>query len=127
MKMWKVLCIAMTAVCFVLCLRSQQKEMASLVGVAAVILMFTVTGGRIREAAAVLTDMVQNSAYSDVVSVLFKALGIAALVRVASDICTEAGEGTLASQIEIMGKVEITLLSLPLVMRLLDIADQFLT
>lgn len=125
--MWGILFVAMAAVFFALYLRGQQKEMAVLIGVAAVIVIFTFTSNRIREAVETLADIARNSTYSDIAAVLFKALGIAALVRIASDICSEAGEGTLATQIETLGKVEITLLSLPLVIRLLDIADQFLS
>ena len=126
MNMWKVVFIAVMTVFFVLCLRSQHKEITALIGMAAVVLIFIITTDRFREAAHVLNDIAKNSAYSDVASVLFKALGVSVLVRVSSDICTEAGEAALASQIDIMGKVEILLLSLPLVLRLLDIVNRFL-
>ena len=46
--------------------------------------------------------------------IVFKALGICFLVQFASDACNDAGESSLASKIELAGKVLIITLALPL-------------
>ena len=117
---------AMIAVCFSLCLRSQHKELTVLVGIAAIVIVFICTGTGMKAAMETLTRYFENKVLSDTFSVLLKALGITAVVRVASDVCTEAGESTLASQIETLGTVEIVLRSIPMALRLLEIAEQFL-
>ena len=119
--------VTLTAVLFALCLRGQQKDIAALLGMAAVIVLFAVTGERIRDAVTVLARMADNSAWSDIAKVMFKAFGITALVRITSDICTQAGEATIAGQVEMLGAVEITLLALPLASRLLEIAESLLS
>ncbi len=48
------------------------------------------------------------------VSLLFKSLGICFITQFASDSCRDAGESSLASKIEIVGKVSIVTASLPL-------------
>lgn len=46
--------------------------------------------------------------------IVFKTLGICFLVQFASDACNDAGESSLASKIELAGKVLIITLALPL-------------
>ena len=45
---------------------------------------------------------------------LLKSVGISLVVSTASDICRDSGENALASKVELVGKCEILLLSLPL-------------
>ena len=58
---------------------------------------------------------------------LLKGLCIAILCEVSSNICRESGEGALSSGIEAAGKVEILLLSLPLITKILDLSRELLT
>ena len=47
-------------------------------------------------------------------TVLFKSVGISLVVSTASDICRDCGENAIAAKVELLGKCEILLLSLPL-------------
>lgn len=119
--------MTLCAVLLAVCLRGQQKDLASLLSVAAVIVVFTISAERVREAISFLTHMAENHTWSEIGKILIKALGISALSRITADICTQAGESTLAGQIEIAGALEITLLSLPLATQLLEIAGGLLS
>lgn len=119
--------VTVCAVLFALCLRGQQKDIAVLLSMAAVILVFAFTGDRVRAAVDTLTEIAESSTWSDVGKVMCKALGITMLSRIAADICTQAGETALAGQIETAGAVEITLLALPLAVQLLEIAGSLLS
>lgn len=119
--------VTLCAVLLALCLRGQQEDLAVLLSMAAVIVVFTFTGDRVREAVIMLSKMAEGRTWSDVGKIMFKALGVTALSRITSDICTQAGETALAGQIEIAGAVEITLLSLPLAVQLLEIAGSLLS
>ena len=48
-------------------------------------------------------------------AILIKALGLAFLTEITAGICRDSGEAGLASWVELAGKLEILLLSLPLV------------
>ena len=52
--------------------------------------------------------------------VMLKALGIALLAQIVSDLCRDGGESTVASIVEMAGKAVILLLALPLVESLLE-------
>lgn len=47
-------------------------------------------------------------------TIMLKGLGICYLTQLASDICRDSGEGTLAVQSEMAGKTALLLISLPL-------------
>lgn len=53
-------------------------------------------------------------------SLLLKALGIAFLTETAASICRDSGEASLAGWVEMAGKLEILLLSVPLIRTVLD-------
>ncbi len=53
-------------------------------------------------------------------SILVRALGIAFLTEVTASICRDSGEGGLAGFVEMAGKLELLLLSFPLIRLVLD-------
>ena len=56
------------------------------------------------------------------ISVLWKGLAISLLSTTASDLCRGAGENAIAEKVELLGKCEILVLSLPLLKQLLELA-----
>ncbi|MEG1688005.1 MAG: SpoIIIAC/SpoIIIAD family protein [Angelakisella sp.] len=63
----------------------------------------------------------------ELLDTVFKGLGICILSELASQSCRDAGETAIALKAELAGKVAITLLSMPLFLRLLEIAAQLLS
>ena len=70
-----------------------------------------------------LTETAEAQAYT---APLLKALGVAVLTHCCGEICRESGESSIATGVETAGKVEILLLSLPLLEELLGIARSLL-
>lgn len=58
--------------------------------------------------------------------ILLKALAVALLSEISASICRECGEGALASGVEMCGKVEIMLLSLPLISKILEMSKEII-
>ena len=56
--------------------------------------------------------------------ILVKALGVAVLTQCCGDICRECGENGIASGVELIGKLEILLLSIPLIHEILGLAQK---
>ncbi len=62
-----------------------------------------------------IKNLINISNISDkYILILFKTLGICFIVQFASDTCTDSGEISLASKIEIIGKIIILTISMPL-------------
>lgn len=59
--------------------------------------------------------------------ILLKAVGIAFLTETAAAICRDSGEGGLAGWVEMAGKLELLLLSFPLIRTVLDTAVALLS
>ncbi len=57
---------------------------------------------------------------SDAVTVLLKALGVSLLTHICATVCRDSGEGSIAYYVELFGKTEIMLLSLPLLRGMLE-------
>ena len=60
------------------------------------------------------------------VEVLLKALGVSVLAHITANVCRDAGEGSIAYYVELGAKIEILLLSMPLLRELLGLAASLL-
>ena len=61
------------------------------------------------------------------VGTLIKMLGVTYIAEFASGICRDTGYQTIASQIEIFGKLTILVMSLPVLLALLQTIQEFLS
>ena len=59
--------------------------------------------------------------------ILCKALGIALMTEVAAGVCRDCGEGSMAQWVEAFGRLEILVLSFPLVTEILTTAKNLLS
>ena len=55
-------------------------------------------------------------------SVLLKVLGVSLLTHICATVCRDSGEGSLAYYVELGGKIEILILSLPLMKEITEMA-----
>ena len=103
-------------------LRSAKSSTAQLLGIGAFTLMvFKIIGDHTSVISSVRLLM-ENSGFSEYGSVLMKALGIAAVCGVGGEVCRDLGEGSVASALELAGKIEIVALALPIAADLLALA-----
>lgn len=63
---------------------------------------------------------------SEYLDILFKSLGICFLTQLASDICKDSGEGTLAVQAETAGKTALLIIALPLFEKAAELAQSLI-
>lgn len=66
------------------------------------------------------------SGYATYMKLLVKIIGITYLSEIASDLCKDAGAGSLAVQIELFGKLSILFLCLPVISSLLETMEYVL-
>ena len=64
----------------------------------------------------------EESGVASSVTVLLKALGVSLITHICATVCRDSGEGSIAQYVELAGKIEIVLLSLPLIGEIIDIA-----
>lgn len=95
------------------------------VTVVALSLILTVMGGIL----SYLRELTEGTGAQagDSWEILLKALGVAFLTETAASICRDSGETGLAGWVEMAGKLELLLLSFPLIRTVLDTAVSLLS
>ncbi len=74
-----------------------------------------------------LNSLLDSSYLGEYSDILFKTFGISLTVQTASDICRDAGESSIASKIELFGKAEILVISIPLIKKILEVTQEIIT
>ena len=118
--------IALLASVAVLLLRELKSGLALTARLGAAVLLF---GAAILLYAPVVTrirTLFSLAEGGDLAAPVLRAVGIALIAELSALFCRDMGESTLADGILLFGRVEILLLSLPLLDRLLEIAGELL-
>ncbi len=69
-----------------------------------------------------ISSTAKESGMGGYFTILIKALAVALSCQVCAEICRDCGENTLASKVELAGKIGIIILSLPILQQLLTMA-----
>lgn len=105
-----------------LILRQYKPEWASFLRIAVAVLAL---GGILSMAGTVMSYVtelmgVTGADTGETWQILLRALGVAFLSEIAASVCRDSGEGGLAGWVEMAGRLEILLLSFPLIRTVLD-------
>lgn len=114
--------VGVAAAALAIVLRQTRPEYAMLVSLAAGVFIIYKVIGDLAPIATEINAIISTSGVpSGYASILFKALGICLLTQIACDTCKDAGEGAIASKIEIAGRIAVLAVSLPLFTQVLSI------
>jgi len=113
--------LSITAALLVLIIKQQRPDIAMMISLAAGAVLFILLLGNIK----IIISSVENLALkvkldSIYISTVMKVIGIAYIAEFGSQICKDSGEGTIASKIELSGKVFIMVLALPIMTALME-------
>ena len=119
---------ALLGVCAALIIKQWRSDLLPLIRIAVLIGLSTAILSAVSPLVSYLQALIdQSGVHVSRGEILFKALGIALLTQCCADICRESGENGAAGTIELTGKVEILLLSLPLLEEILSAARELLS
>ena len=124
--LWRVCGIALLCAAAVLILKPIKGEMGGLLriggGIAVLLLVVPVLGEVVGE----MTVLFAGSEIDRFATVMLRAIGIALLTRICTDVCRDVGEGAIASGVELAGKVAILTLCLPMIREIIGYAARIL-
>jgi stage III sporulation protein AD len=121
MEIVKIVAFVFLALSIVVILRHQNGALAVQVSTVVGILIFLFMITKITAILQLLEQLALKANIDFVyLNTIFKILGIAYLASFASEICKDAGEGTLAAKVEFAGKILILALSIPILMAVLQ-------
>ncbi len=119
--------LAVAGITAITVIKKWNSDFLPLLRVALTVLLTAVALTRIAPLTAYLKQLTELSGVTESAEFLFKALGIAWLTQCCADVCRESGESGVANGVELAGKLEILLLSLPLLNKLMEVVGQLLS
>ena len=105
-------------------IRKWSADFLPLVRLAITVLFSALVIGMATPILTYLKNLTELSGISGYAELLLKALGIAVLTQTCAELCRESGEMGAANGVELAGKMELLLLSLPLINELLSTAKE---
>ena len=119
--MIKVVLIGLVAVFAVLLLKAGKPEFAMSVSLAACVLILIFAGGTLSSVVGELKKLFSYITLPEgYLKILFKILGVAYLAEFGSALCKDAGQSAISGQIELVGKLTILAISMPVVTSLFE-------
>ncbi|HAA89373.1 MAG: Stage III sporulation protein AD [Thermoanaerobacterales bacterium 50_218] len=121
MEVLQVVGIGLVITVLAVLIRGQRPEFAVLLALGFGILVFLLILDKVGVVISVFRDLSRKAQIEDFyLTTLLKVLGIAYVAEFGAQICRDAGEGAIASKIELAGKVLIVLLALPILTGILE-------
>ena len=99
---------------------------AKLVSTAGLVGLFAISASAIGSLTSEITQIGTGFGISDTAALVVKATGISYIFGIAADICRDMGEGGIGSAVELMGRLELALLALPLIKEAIEMGASFI-
>lgn len=121
MNIFKVIGFALIAVSLIMILKNQRPEIALMCVIASSIIMLVFVFDEIKSVVMLLNNLIETSSINkSLLIIVLKVIGISYVVEFGRNICIDAGENSIASKIEMAGKVIIVSLSIPIITSLVE-------
>lgn len=118
----KVIAVGIIAIIIVIIIKQYKPEFAIYVSLITGAIILYLIFGELQGIINLLQNISNKAGVSSqFLSLLLKITGVAFLTEFAINICKDAGEGAIASKIEIGSKVIIVSMSIPIISSLLDV------
>ncbi len=121
MSIGVVMAFIIVAVILALSIKSKSPEFSSLISIALGLTVITLCVGKLKtivDGIKGITDSIDiDKTY---IAILIKLIGIAYICEFAAGISKDAGYGAVASQIELIGKLTMLMVSLPILVQLVE-------
>ena len=118
----KIIGIGLVALIIIILLKQYKPEFAIYISLLAGVLILLLVMDQLTEIISLLQSLASKASInSTFLALLLKITGIAFLAEFAVSVCKDAGEGAIASKIEIGSKIIIIAMSIPIISSLLEI------
>lgn len=116
MDIFKIVAFSIVAVILITILKSVKKEdFALAMTIISSLILFTFVLAKLESITNLLTNLIEKSGINkDYLTLLLKVTGISYVVELATNICKDAGNSSIASKVEMLGKISIVVLTIPI-------------
>ncbi len=124
----KIAAIAVVTALAGLVISKGGSEFTIMLGISAVAVILTLMFSSMSSVVAFINKLSDIAGVSPaILSPLLKTLGIAIVAKIASDVCRDAGQSSVASGVEFAGTVAAIYVALPLLSSVLDMIVSFMS
>ncbi len=121
MEIWQIVGLALVVTVIGVVLRQIRPEISIQLTILAALMIFLLILGKVK----VIIELLQNLADQANISsyyllIVLKIVGIAYLAEFGAQICRDAGEGALATKVEMAAKVSVLVLAIPIIAAILE-------
>lgn len=122
MEILQIVGIGIVATVVIAVLKNQRPEISIQVSIITGVVVFLLIAGKL-SAVIILLNRYMTKVNIDAMyfTTLLKIIGIAYIAEFGAEVCKDAGEGAIASKIELAGKIIIVVLAVPIMTSLLDL------
>ena len=122
MEVIKIVGISIFAVIMIIILKNYRPEMALVHSIITGIGIMLYAISKMSSVINVLNDLVSKSGVNtDFLLIIIKVIGIAYIVEFGKNVCIDAGQSSIATKLEMAGKVVIVVLTIPLISSLVNV------
>lgn len=122
MEVIKIVGISIFAVIMIIILKNCRPEMALVLSIITGIGIMLYAISKMSSVINVLNDLVSKSGVNtDFLLIIIKVIGIAYIVEFGKNVCIDAGQSSIATKLEMAGKVVIVVLTIPLINSLVNV------
>lgn len=119
---FKIVAFAIVSVVLILLIKQQKPEIALLLTIFSTIALLLFALNKMSGVFELLEILVSKSGINkDFLKIILKVTVIAYIVEFGKNICVDAGQSSIATKLEMAGKVMIVVLSLPIISSLVNI------
>ncbi len=129
MKMSVFSCAALClTVCAASSLMKDNGDIRLALSVLTVCVLFLSVSAGLTDIGSMVSKLIEKTGLDEIyMKVIFKGLGICYISKLSSDCCRDSGNTALGTQLEIVGKITMTVISLPLFRAVIEIIEALLT
>lgn len=122
MEVIKIVGVSIFAVIMIIILKNYRPEMALVLSIITGIGIMFYAISKMSSVINVLNDLVSKSGVNtDFLLIIIKVIGIAYIVEFGKNVCIDAGQSSIATKLEMAGKVVIVVLTIPLINSLVNV------
>lgn len=126
--MFKIAVVGIISIIIGILFKKGKEEYSLYISIAACILILIMGIGKLE---VILDSIDQLQGYIKInkayIGILIKIIGITYITEIASSLCKDTGYSSIAEQIELVGKLTILAISMPILLALLETINSFLT
>lgn len=122
MEVIKIVGVSIFAVIMIIILKNYRPEMALVLSIITGIGIMLYAISKMSSVINVLNDLVSKSGVNtDFLLIIIKVIGVAYIVEFGKNVCIDAGQSSIATKLEMAGKVVIVVLTIPLISSLVNV------